>query len=111
MPYKPHKVEKLYYTISEVAKMFDVNTSRIRYYENNFDFLAPRKSERGTRLYTQEDIDNLKMIFHLVDQEGMTLKGARERLRAGRSEVSREVEIAERLERIKAALLEISRSL
>ena len=64
MPYKEHKIEKLYYSISEVAEMFHVNASKIRFYENTFDVLKPKKNKKGNRQFTAEDIENLKAIFH-----------------------------------------------
>ena len=68
--------DKLYYSIGEVAKAFDVNTSLVRYWEQEFPILRPKKNKKGNRLFTPEDIENLKIIFHLVDDKGFTLKGA-----------------------------------
>ena len=58
MPYREKKIEKLYYSISEVAGMFDVNTSLIRFWESEFDIIKPKKNKRGNRMFTQNDIDN-----------------------------------------------------
>ena len=84
MPYKEPSVEKLYYTIGEVAKMFDVNTSLIRYWEKEFDIIKPYKNKKGNRMFTPEDIENFHLIYHLVKEKGMTLKGA-ERQSSGHS--------------------------
>lgn len=64
MPYKEKKVEKLYYSIGEVADMFGVNTSLIRFWEKNFDIIKPKKNKKGNRLFTKKDINNLKLIYH-----------------------------------------------
>jgi DNA-binding transcriptional MerR regulator len=77
MPYKEKEIEKLYFTIGEVAKMFDVNTSHIRFWSKQFDVIKPATNKKGNRLYTQSDIDNFKKIYHLVKEKGFTLKGAK----------------------------------
>lgn len=82
MPYKEKEIEKLYYTIGEVAKMFDVNTSHIRFWSKQFDVIKPATNKKGNRLYTQSDIDNFKKIYHLVKEKGFTLKGAKVELKA-----------------------------
>ncbi len=84
MPYKERKIEKVYYTIGEVAEMFDVNTSLIRFWEKEFDIIKPKKNKKGNRLFTKQDIDNLHIIYHLVKERGMTLKGAKENERQQR---------------------------
>jgi DNA-binding transcriptional MerR regulator len=81
MPYKEKEIEKLYFTIGEVAKMFDVNTSHIRFWSKEFDVIKPATNKKGNRLYTQSDIDNFKKIYHLVKEKGFTLKGAKVELK------------------------------
>lgn len=81
MPYKETKVEKLYYSIGEVAEMFKVNTSLIRFWEKEFSIIKPLKNKKGNRLFTPKDIDNFHLIFHLVKEKGMTLKGAQKNLK------------------------------
>ncbi|MCB9033816.1 MAG: MerR family transcriptional regulator [Chitinophagales bacterium] len=83
MPYKEKDIEKLYYSISEVAKMLDVNTSLIRFWEKEFPSLKPRKTAKGNRLFTQKDIENLKLIYYLVKEKGFTLEGAKNKLKEG----------------------------
>lgn len=107
MSYKEPKVEKLYYSISEVANMFNVNASKIRYYENTFDILKPKKNKKGNRQFTIEDIENLKLIFHLIDKEGMTIKGVINKLHDKKPEVASNVAVAEKLKSIRAALIDI----
>ena len=72
---------KLYYGIKEVAEMFGINASKLRYYEKEFDTLQPKKNRSGDRVYTQADIDHLKEILELVNEKGLTLPGAREELK------------------------------
>jgi DNA-binding transcriptional MerR regulator len=107
MPYKEKKVEKLFYSIGEVAEMLDVPVSTIRFWENEFDVLKPMKNKKGNRLFTPGDIKNLKIIHHLVKEEGMTLNGAKKRLSEKWDETDYKFEINESLQKIKAMLLDI----
>jgi len=107
MPYKEKKVEKLYYAIGEVAEMLNVPVSTVRFWENEFDILKPMKNKKGNRLFTQADIKNLKIIHHLVKEEGMTLEGARKKLAGKWDETDYKYEINESLEKIKSMLLDI----
>ena len=84
MPYKEKEIEKLYYTIGEVARMFEVNTSHIRFWSKEFEVIKPATNKKGNRLYTQSDIDNFKKIYHLVKEKGFTLKGAKVELKEER---------------------------
>jgi DNA-binding transcriptional MerR regulator len=81
LPYKEKEITKLYYSIGEVAKMFDVSASLIRYWEQEFDILKPKKNNKGNRLFTPEDLDNLKLIYNLVKERGFTLDGAKKKLK------------------------------
>ena len=107
MPYKEKKVEKLYYTIGEVAEMFNVNTSLIRFWEKDFDVIKPKKNKKGNRLFTREDIDNFHIIYHLVKERGMKLKGAKKKLSENKDDVVNNFEIVKTLTGIKKMLLEI----
>jgi DNA-binding transcriptional MerR regulator len=107
MPYKEMKVEKLYYAIGEVAEMLNVPVSTVRFWENEFDILKPLKNKKGNRLFTQADVRNLKIIHHLVKEEGMTLDGARKKLSGKWDETDSKYEISESLQKIKSILLEI----
>ena len=69
---------KLYYSIGEVAEMFGVNTSLIRFWEKEFDVINPHKNKKGNRQFTKADVDNFHLIYHLVKEKGMTLKGAQQ---------------------------------
>ena len=86
MPYKETKIEKLYYTIGEVAEMFNVNTSLIRYWEKEFDVIKPNKNKKGNRLFTPKDVDNFHLIYHLVKEKGLTLKGAQKKLKENKED-------------------------
>ena len=79
---------KLYYTIGEVADMFGVNTSLIRFWEKEFDVIKPHKNKKGNRQFTKTDIDNFHLIFHLVKEKGMTLKGAQQQLKNRKAETA-----------------------
>ena len=103
--------EKLYYTIGEVAKAFDVNTSLIRFWEKEFDVLQPKKNAKGTRRYTPQDIKNLELIYHLVKERGFTLEGAKTHLKEGKKATLDNFEIIRKLENVKAQLLEIKGNL
>src|SRR3954463_6502634 len=76
MPYKEKEIEKMYYTIGEVASMFKVNTSHIRFWSKHFDAIKPATNKKGNRLYTPADIEIIGRIYHLVKEKGFTLKGA-----------------------------------
>jgi DNA-binding transcriptional MerR regulator len=107
MPYKEKKVEKLYYSIGEVAEMLEVPISTIRFWENEFVILKPMKNKKGNRLFTPADIKNLRIIYHLVKDEGMTLSGAKKRLSEKWAETDYKYEINESLLKIKSLLLDI----
>jgi Predicted transcriptional regulators len=111
MPYKERKVEKLYYAIGEVAEMLEVPISTVRFWENEFDILKPMKNKKGNRLFTQTDIKNLRIIHHLVKEEGMTLSGAKKRLSEKWDETDYKFEINESLQKIKSMLLDIRDSI
>ncbi len=87
MPYKEREIEKIFYTIGEVAKMFDVNTSHIRFWSKQFDVIKPATNKKGNRMYTMVDIENFKVIYHLVKEKGFTLKGAKVEMQAMRKKM------------------------
>lgn len=102
---------KLYYSIGEVAAMFNVNASLIRFWEKEFDIIKPKKNNKGNRLFTVQDIDNLKIIYHLVKERGFTLDGAKNKLKNNRKETIENVELITSLEKIKKFLLELKEEL
>ena len=105
------KIEKIYYTIGEVAELFEVNTSLIRFWENEFDFLKPLKNKKGNRLFTKKDLNNIRIIYHLVKEKGYTLQGAREKIKQNKEGLEKNVEIIETLQQIRQYLLDIKAEL
>jgi DNA-binding transcriptional MerR regulator len=103
--------EKRYYKIGEVAKAFNVNTSHIRFWEKEFDILKPKKNKKGNRLFTQEDVKNLQMIYHLVKEKGFTLEGAKAKMKEKPKVIKDNFEIITRLENIKSELINIKNNL
>ncbi|MEL0644615.1 MerR family transcriptional regulator [Olleya sp. Ti.3.14] len=103
--------EKRYYTIGEVAKAFDVNTSLIRFWEKEFDELKPKKTAKGNRKFTPEDIKNLQLIFHLVKERGFTLEGAKIHLKEERKKTLDNFEIIAKLEGVRDQLIKLKEQL
>lgn len=105
--------QKLYYSIGEVAKMFDVNTSLIRFWEKEFEVIKPKKNKKGNRMFTPKDVDNFHLIFHLVKEKGYTLKGAKETLTLEnrKVKVDTDVEVVKTLKDTKAFLLKLREQL
>ncbi|GAB5399066.1 MAG: MerR family transcriptional regulator [Aureisphaera sp.] len=103
--------EKRYYSIGEVASAFEVNTSLIRFWEKEFDVLQPKKNAKGNRKFTQEDIKNLELIYHLVKERGFTLDGAKIHLKENKKGTLDNFGIIRKLESVKAELLKIKDSL
>lgn len=97
--------------MGEVAEMFDVNQSLIRFWEKSFDIIKPQKNKKGNRQFSSKDIENLKMIYHLVKERGMTIEGANRLMKSNPKGIERDTEIADKLQRIKAILLEIKTEL
>jgi DNA-binding transcriptional MerR regulator len=103
--------DKLYYTIGEVAKMFDVNTSLIRFWEKEFDIIQPKKNKKGNRLFTPRDVDNFQIIYHLVKERGFTLQGARDKLNENKADVVDKIEVVKSLKKIKSFLEDLKAEL
>ena len=97
--------------MGEVTDMFDVNASLIRYWESKFDCIRPHKNKKGNRMFTPSDVENLKLIYHLVKEKGMTLEGANSAMKRRNKSVKRDVSILERLQNIRAMLVEVRESL
>jgi len=99
--------EKRYYSIGEIAQAFGVNTSLIRFWEKEFDILKPKKNAKGNRMFTPEDLKNLKLIYHLVKEKGYTLEGAKDYLRNSKKPPLDTLAIIEKLKLIKQQLTNI----
>jgi DNA-binding transcriptional MerR regulator len=106
---------KLYYSIGEVAAIFDVNTSLIRFWEKEFTVIQPKKNKKGNRLFTVKDIEHFNKIYQLVKEQGYTLDGAKKALKSGDKSVmevhhgpQNEI-LIDKLEKIKSKLLELKK--
>lgn len=98
---------KIQYSMGEVCEMFDLSAATIRYWEKSFTRLKPAKGARGTRKFSPEDIELLKVIYHLVKEKGMTIAGADKFLQDNRVSARRETNVVEILQRIRATLVDI----
>ena len=107
MPYKEKPTEKLFYKIGEVAKIFGVNVSLIRFWEKEFDILKPKKNKKGNRLFTKKDVDSLTIIYHLVKKRGFTLEGAKQKLKDNKNDTIDNVKIVTRLKEIREFLVKL----
>lgn len=112
MPYKEKEIEKVYYSIGEVAEMFGVSKSLIRFWETEFEILKPRKNAKGNRLFTKKDIDNLRVIYHLVKEKGFTLDGARKKLKESNpNKLEKQVDIIDKLKSLRQFLEELNKQI
>lgn len=110
------ELNKLYYSIGEVAELFNVNTSLIRFWEKEFHFTPTKKNAKGNRLYTVKDIENFNKIYQLVKEEGFTLEGAKKALKEKKSLAKKtdaidagNQQLIEKLEQIKEKLLRLKK--
>ena len=106
MPYKEKEIKKLFYPIGEVAQMFNVSVSSIRYWEKEFDILKPKKNKKGNRMFTKKDVENLRIIYHLTKERGFTLEGAKRKLRENKTDTIDNIEIISHLKNIRKFLVE-----
>ena len=105
------ETEKLYYSISEVSELFELNASTIRFWEKEFEMLSPTKNKKGNRLFTKKDIEYLAQIVDLVKQKGFTIQGAKEQLKnRSVSKKSNNEEVIAKLKEIRAKLVELGKS-
>lgn len=107
-----NKELKLYYSIGEVSAMFGVAESLLRFWEKEFpEMITPRKAGRNVRQYTKEDIEKIRLIYHLVKEKGMKLAAARASLQKNKSGEQQTMEVLERLQNIKQELQSIRKEL
>ena len=111
MPYKKPEIKKLYYSIGEVADIFNVNTSLIRFWEKEFDIIKPKKNKKGNRLFTEKDVDNFFIIYHLVKERGFTLQGAKDKLKENPQDTINQIEIVKSLEDVKSFLVDLKKKI
>lgn len=107
MPYKEKVIEKKYYSIGEVAEQLDVATSLIRFWESEFDIIKPKKNRKGNRQFTKEDIENVKLIYHLVKERGFTLQGAKDLLKNNTNPIKDRMALIDSLKEIRSFLVEL----
>ncbi len=111
MAYNPDKKFKIYYSIGEIAEMFNVNESLLRFWEKEFPQIAPKKAGRGIRQYRQEDLQAVALVYHLVKERGMTLDGARRKLKENKEGTVNNFKIVTKLKSIRAELESIRKEL
>ena len=111
MPYKERDIEKKYYSIGEVADMFNVAASLIRYWEGEFDIIRPKKDKKGNRRYTKDDIQKIRYVYHLVKEKGYTLQGAQEVIASGKQQGFDKVAAVQKLQEIKDFLINLKHEL
>ncbi len=111
MAYNPNKELKLYYSIGEVARMFKVNESTLRYWEKEFPIISPKKAGGNIRQYRKEDIENVRLVYHLLKEKGMTLQGAKLKLKQNKEGTIRTTEILDRLTLIREELVAMRKEL
>lgn len=111
MPYKERDIEKKYYSIGEVADMFKVAASLIRYWEGEFDIIRPKKDKKGNRRYTKDDIQKIRYVYHLVKEKGYTLQGAQEVITSGKQHGFDKVAAVQKLQEIKDFLINLKHEL
>lgn len=104
-------MEKLYYSISEVAEMFGINQSNLRFWEKEFKQLKPKRNKGNTRFYTNEDIQTIKTIKFLIEDRKLTLDGVRQRLGQKKETVEKQQELVERLRLIRSELIGIAKEI
>ena len=91
--------------------MFEVNVSLLRFWEKEFDILKPKKNKKGNRMFTAKDLDNLKIIYHLVKERGYTLEGAKKKLKENKDDTINNIEIVNRLKDIRQFLVKLKEQL
>jgi DNA-binding transcriptional MerR regulator len=103
--------EKRYYTIGEVAKAFNVNTSLLRFWEKEFKEIEPKKKTSGVRKYTPKDVENILLIYHLLKEKGMTIEGAKNQLKVSKSAEENKMSLLKKLAGIKKELEDLQDNL
>jgi len=110
-PYKEKEIKKLFYTIGEVSKILNVNVSLVRFWDNEFDIIKPKKNKKGNRLFSENDLKNLKIIHHLLKNNGLTIKGAKKALKSKKNDFQKNIFLKERLLELKKFLVSLRESL
>jgi DNA-binding transcriptional MerR regulator len=111
MPYKEKVIEKKYFAIGEVADMFDVAPSLICFWEGEFDIISPKKNRKGNRQFTKQDIENVRLIYHLVKEKGFTLQGAKDMLKNDSGKIKSDIDMIDSLKKVRSFLEELREQL
>ncbi len=111
MAYNPNKELKLYYSIREVARMFGENESTLRHWEKEFPIISPKRAGGNIRQYRQEDIENVRLVHHLLRERKMTIQGAQQKLKQNKETTSRSAEILDRLKKVREELVAMRKEL
>ena len=111
MPINLASIKKKYFSIGEVSKIFNVSPSLIRFWEDEFDIIKPKKSKKGHRMFTKEDIEDIRIVYHLVKEKGYTLNGAREALQGNRKTIEKSMKTIEKLKEIRNFLVDLKEQL
>ena len=101
MSMKNNEITKLYWSIGEVAEMFKVSKSLIRFWENEFDMLRPAKNTKGERRFTENNLEQMRIIYNLVKERGFTIKGAKQEIRENKKRLKNQREAIQILEKLK----------
>jgi len=107
MEEKSKKSKKLFHSIGEVAEKFNVNVATLRFWEKEFNTIKPQKNDNGTRFYKKEDIEAVRLVHHLLKERGMTIAGAKQKLKTSKDLTIRQEDIINRLKQIKTELISI----
>jgi len=111
MPYKEKIIEKRYFSIGEVAEKFGVATSLIRFWEGEFSNIRPKKNRKGNRQFTKNDVENIRIVYHLVKERGFTLNGAKEMLKNDGDDLQDKIKMIDSLSKVKSFLVEMRNEL
>lgn len=102
---------KLYYSIGEVAKMFNVKTSLIRFWEKEFDILKPKRNRKGNRFFRPNDVENIKLIYYYTREKGMTLRGVKKMLKENKESSVKHFEVVDKLKDVRNKLIDLKNSI
>jgi len=111
MPYKEKVIERRYFSIGEVADKFGVATSLIRFWESEFSTIRPKKNRKGNRQFTKNDVENIRLVYHLVKERGFTLNGAKEMLKSESNELQDKIKMIDSLSKVKSFLVDMRNEL
>tara|TARA_B100001750_G_C15455139_1_gene571142 strand:- start:833 stop:1165 length:333 start_codon:yes stop_codon:yes gene_type:complete len=109
--YKEKKIEKIFYSTGDVAKIMKVNVSKVRFWEKEFNIINPNRNAAGKRKFTKQDIEKIKLIDQLLNEKKYTIKGAKRIIKLKKEKIKNEYQIIERLKKIKSFLQELQKNI